>query len=153
MKLAEGLLLRADLQKKYERIKERLTNNAKIQEGDKPAEDPKDLLRELDRVLTELTSLIQRINKTNTSALIDQGSTISDYLTRRDIIKYKHAALIALADAATVKLDRYSKSEVKYRATIDVADIQRQADQLAKEIRQIDTKIQAANWAQDIIEQ
>ena len=152
MKLAEALLLRADLQKKFERIKERLVQNAKVQEGDKPSEDPKELLSELDAVLDQLTSVIRNINRTNTSARIDLTSTIADYLTRRDTVKAKHGAFIALANAAAVKLDRYSKSEVKYRATIDVAEIQKQADQLAKEQREIDTKIQEANWLNDLVE-
>jgi hypothetical protein len=152
MKLAEALLLRADLQKKFERIKDRLTKNAKIQEGDKPSEDPKELLKEMDYVLKELTTLIQRINKTNTTTKIDDVFSVADYLTRRDITKAKHEALINLTDAASVKQDRYSKSEVKFRATIDIAEIQRQADELAKEQRLIDVKIQEKNWAQELME-
>ena len=152
MKLAEALLLRADLQKRFERVKDRLTKNARVQEGDNPSEDPKDLLKELLAILDELTSLIQRINKTNTSANVEQGYTIADYLTRRDALKMKHGALVALADAATVKIDRYSKSEVKFKATVDVANIQKQADEIAREQRQIDTRIQEANWAQELVE-
>lgn len=40
MKLAEALILRSDYQKRIEQLKNRLTNNAKIQEGDEPMESP-----------------------------------------------------------------------------------------------------------------
>ena len=48
MKLAEALILRADIQKRIEQLKSRLADNAKVQEGEKPSEEPKALLAELD---------------------------------------------------------------------------------------------------------
>ena len=46
MKLAEALIERADLQKRFDQLEERLQNNALVQEGEKPAEDP-EALKEL----------------------------------------------------------------------------------------------------------
>ena len=46
MKLAEALTLRADLQKRAAQLQNRLYNNAKVQEGEKPAEDPRGLLED-----------------------------------------------------------------------------------------------------------
>ena len=43
MKLAEALLLRADMQKKLASLRERIVANAVVQEGDKPHEDPEKL--------------------------------------------------------------------------------------------------------------
>lgn len=40
MNLAEALILRADCQKRIAQLKARLLTNAKIQEGDAPAETP-----------------------------------------------------------------------------------------------------------------
>jgi hypothetical protein len=65
MKLAEALILRPDYQRRIEQLKRRLLRNAKVQEGDKPAENPKELAQELEQVSEELQQLIQRINKTN----------------------------------------------------------------------------------------
>ena len=45
LKLAEALLLRADLQKRIEQIKSRLKNNIMVQEGEAPSEEPEDLLK------------------------------------------------------------------------------------------------------------
>ena len=57
MKLAEALLLRADSQKRIAQLKSRLLTNAKVQEGDAPAETPQQLIAELERVSTELLDL------------------------------------------------------------------------------------------------
>jgi hypothetical protein len=62
MKLAEALILRADCQKRIAQLKSRLLTNAKVQEGDAPAETPQDLIVELERAASELLDLIKRIN-------------------------------------------------------------------------------------------
>ncbi len=54
MKLAEALILRADCQKRIAQLKSRLLTNAKVQEGDAPAETPQDLIVELERAASEL---------------------------------------------------------------------------------------------------
>ena len=43
MKLAEALSLRADLQKTIAQLKTRLKNCSKVQEGDKPIENPEEI--------------------------------------------------------------------------------------------------------------
>ena len=67
MKLAEALILRADCQKRIAQLKSRLLTNAKVQEGDAPAETPQELIAELERVSAELLDLIKRINRTNSA--------------------------------------------------------------------------------------
>lgn len=152
MKLAEALILRADYQKRIEQTKQRLTRNAKIQEGDEPAETPANLIKELERISKELLRLIQRINATNSAVKLEKGLTISDAIAVRDVLRLKHTIYRDLAEAATVTHDRYTKSEVKYRSTVNVSEIQKQADELAKGHREIDAKIQEANWREDLIE-
>ncbi len=152
MKLAEALILRADCQRRIEQLKQRLLRSAKVQEGDKPAEDPTELRQELERVSEELTQLIQCINKTNSASELEAGVTLSDALAIRDVLKLKHGIYQDLAPAAIVTQDRYSKSEVKFKSTVNVAEIQNQADQLAKEHRELDAKIQEANWRAELVE-
>ena len=101
MKLAEALILRADAQKRIEHLKQRLLRNAKVQEGDTPAENPRDLIAELDRVATDLTRLIQQINRTNAASTLADGTNVSDALARRDVLansghgQWSHAAVQA----------------------------------------------------------
>ncbi len=152
MKLAEALILRADCQKRAEQLKQRLLRNAKVQEGDKPAEDPKELAKEFERVSEELMQLIQRINRTNSATEFEPGVTLTDALATRDVIRLKHAVYQELAQAATVTQARYSKSEVKFQSVVNVAGTQKQADELAREYRELDARIQEANWRTELLE-
>jgi len=91
--------------------------------------------------------MIQRINRTNTATELKQEVTITDALAVRDILKLKHGIYRDLAQSATVTQDRYSKSEIKFKGTVNVMEIQERADQLAKECRELDAAIQEANSA------
>lgn len=152
MKLAEALILRADAQKRIEQLKQRLLRNAKVQDGDKPAENPVELIAELDRIAADLTGLIQQINRTNAATTLADGATVSDALARRDVLAKQHAVYRDLAATATVDQTRYSRSEVKFVSTVDVAAIQRRADDLARRHRELDAAIQATNWSVDLLE-
>lgn len=152
MKLAEALILRADCQKRIAQLKGRLLLNAKVQEGDAPAETPQELIAELGRVSTELLELIKRINKTNSATAFAGQGTISDALAERDVLAVQRAAYAELAQAAAISHDRYSRSEVKYISTINVAEIQKHADEVAKNYRDLDARIQELNWQTDLVE-
>ena len=151
MKLAEALILRADIQKRIEQLKSRLADNAKVQEGEKPSEEPNTLLAELDALSGELEQLIVRINLTNCTAKTD-GKSLTELIAKRDILTLKAGALRAFAQVAAQKIDAYSRSEIKILSTVDVAALQKQVDELAKQIRQLDTTLQGANWQTDLID-
>lgn len=150
MKLAEALILRADYQKRIEQLKQRLVRNAKVQEGDDPAENPTELLAEYERVSQQLVTIIQQINKTNANTLLEGQLTIADAIAMRDGLRHKHGLYTALAEAATITQERYSRSEVKFQSTLNVAQMQKQADDLARQYRELDTKLQSANWVTDL---
>ena len=65
MKLAEALQERADLVNNIERLRARIRNNAQVQEGEEPAENPKALIKELNSCIERFEYLAARINKTN----------------------------------------------------------------------------------------
>jgi len=152
MKLAEALILRADHQTRLAQLKNRLKMVARVQEGDQPAEDPQALIAELERTAENLVALIQQINRTNSVTTLETGLTLSDALAVRDVMGQRHAFYRDLAQRATITQDRYSRSEVKFQSTLDVAALQQQADQIAREYRELDTRIQSANWLTDLIE-
>jgi hypothetical protein len=152
MKLAEALILRADCQKRIAQLKSRLLTNARVQEGDKPAETPKELLAELDRVSAELLDLIKRINRTNCATLFAKRRTISDVLADRDVLALQRAAYAELAQAAAITQGRFTRSEVKYISTINVAEIQKRADETAKNYRDLDARIQELNWQTELVD-
>lgn len=151
MKLAEALILRADIQKRIEQLKSRLAYNAKVQEGENPSEEPKALLAELDALTNELERLIVRINLTNCTAKVD-GKSLTELIAKRDVLTLKAGALRTFAQASAQKVDVYSRSEIKILSTVDVAALQKQVDELARQIRQLDTTLQSANWQTDLID-
>lgn len=151
MKLAEALILRADLQKRIEQLKSRIKNNSMIQEGDIPNEKPEELLRELEMCITDLTDIIKRINRTNSQTMFNEGLTIADALAERDGIWEKRLALSHIVESGSIRHDRYTRTEVRFISTIDVNKLQKEVDRLSKEFRELDTKIQGLNWTIDLI--
>nr|WP_300002458.1 DIP1984 family protein [Tissierella sp.] len=151
MKLAEALIIRADLQKKIEQLRNRIESNARIQEGDTPNENPFELLKELDMSIIKLTDIIIRINKTNSMVKFNEELTIADALAKRDGIWLKRTTLSRIVDSGTIRHDRYSNTEVRFVSMIDVKKIQDEVDLLSKQFRELDTKIQGLNWNIDLI--
>jgi hypothetical protein len=146
MMLAEKLIERADLQKRIEQVKQRLIQNAKVQEGDDPAEDPQALLSELSRLSEDLIAAIQQINRTNALTSFPPYGSLADALAVRDVLKLKLTAMREFIQAAVITQGRYSKSEVRFQCTVSVADLQRNLDQQARALRELDTQIQSTNW-------
>jgi hypothetical protein len=149
MKLAEALILRADLQKIAAQLEQRMKQNAKAQEGDEPPEAVEDLISQYEGVMSELAALIARINRTNHSEPLG-GGTLAEAITRRDCLKAKLGAYRELLAAASVTQDRYSRSEVRFVRCVDVAELQSRIDRLSKEYRELDTKMQGMNWTVDL---
>lgn len=151
MKLAEALAERSDNQKRLEEIKSRLTSSARIQEGEEPTEDPGELLSEADRIHARLLELISAINRTNSRTGFDDQRTMSDAIAERDVLGKKRDFLAGVAGSGSSRWDRYSKSEVRYVMTVPVGKLRAEADQLAKQYRQLDLRIQELNWKTELI--
>ena len=152
MKLAEALILRADKQKRLEQLKERLLRNARVQEGTQPAEKPEKLVAELETLTTELVELIQQINRTNANTSFDKAHTLADILAERDMLAQRQSVYRELAKSASVTHDRFMRTEIKFVASVKVAEMQKRADELAREHRELDTRIQELNWKIDLAE-
>lgn len=145
MKLAEALVLRADHQKRLEQLKDRLLRNARVQEGDKPSEDPQQLIDEYESTAQAFQSLIQRINLTNASAQLGTQS-LTAALAERDTLRLRQGTYRDLAHAASVSQSVISRSEVRFRSTVSVPETQKRVDELSKQLRELDATIQEANW-------
>lgn len=150
MKLAEALHLRSDLQKRISQLGDRLNANAKVQEGDEPAEDPVVLLSELENGTAELAHLIASINLTNSRTIVD-GKTLTEMIAEKDALALRISLLRNFISQASSKVDRYSNKEIRIRSTVDVREQQKKLDALSKELRELDVKIQGLNWTTDLI--
>ena len=151
MKLATALSERADIQRRLNELLERLNNNAKVQEGEEPSEDPKALLRELDNLLDRLEWLIARINLTN-SRTLSEGLTMTELLARRDCLAKRVSALRSFLNEASAKVDRYSQKEIRILSTVKVSALQKQVDAASKDLRELDERIQGLNWTTELLE-
>ena len=150
MKLAEALNQRADLQKRIAQLRERLSNNVKVQEGDQPAEKPEDLFAELERSLKELETLIVRINRTNQET-VWEGKTLTEMIAAKDVLSLHLSSLRDVLEAANVRSDRFSRNEIKFVRTIDVNGLQKKVDDLSRDLRELDSRLQQANWMTDLL--
>jgi hypothetical protein len=150
MKLAEALAERSECQTKLEEIKKRLARSVRVQEGEQPAENSTELLNESERVFTRLLNLIRAINRTNARTAFDSERTISDAIAERDITGKRRDFLSGVTDVASTRQDRYSKSEVKFVATVSISQLQKQVDQLSKQFRELDTRLQELNWQTEL---
>ena len=150
MKLAEALQERADLDRRVQQLQQRLENNAMVQEGESPAEDPAELLAELDGCVGALEQIVARINLTNCRTVVE-GKSLTELLARRDALKLKLSAYRSLAQSASHLGHRGMRSEIKWLSTVNVRELQKRVDQLAKELRALDNAIQAAKWATELI--
>ena len=154
MKLAEALSLRADATRRVEQLRTRIVANARFQEGEEPAEDAA-ALAEAGAVLDELEDLIRRINRTNAATQIGPEGTITDALARRDVLRARHSVVTAAADAAAGRnqgMGRQLRSELKILTALPVAQLRSQADDLARQVRELDVRIQQSNWQFDLLE-
>ena len=150
MKLASALSERTDIQNRISELSVRLNNNARVQDGDKPAEDPIVLMEELDRLIKRLEELMARINLTN-SRTVSDGRTITEILAHRDCLKKKIELTRSFLNTASNKVNRMTRTEIKIVSTVPVSEIQTDLDELSKQLRITDEKIQELNWTTELI--
>ena len=170
-KLAEALAERKSLQDRLARLQARLVVNAKVQEGDQPAEVPAELLNEVERTLDSIKRLTIAINRTNSQTFMadpggaahqsvsENGSrgdsqSIMEAIAERDRLQSQKHTLDTLSDAVRLDTRGYgvTRNEIKWRPTLDVAALQSEIDRVAQTYRALDTQIQAANWSTELIE-
>lgn len=149
MKLAEALQERADLNAKIDELRRRLGNNATVQEGEAPAEDPAELVAQLDGCIARLEELIAKINATNCATVTDKG-TLTELIAQRDCLNIRISAYRDLITDASCLSQRASRTEIKIISAVDVKALQKQADEMAKELRLVDNKIQETNWLTEL---
>ena len=151
MKLAEALMIRADLQKEIHGMERRILANVKGQEDDEPVEDVEKLLPQYAALMETLESLIVKINNTN-SATVFGDTTLSAAITRRDSLKKRIGVYRDIYTTAVEREGRYSRSEIKYVRYVDAKKIRFMIDGLSKDLRELDIGIQSFNWTVDLME-
>lgn len=146
MKLAEGLLLRADLMKKIEHLQNRINPVLIVSDDKKPQEDPIALLAQLRKAIQDLEAIIVRINRTNNATTVEGEGLLFEALAKRDALKMLSEKLRHIRQAAQV----YNTGDVNLKATISIKNLQIEMDQTGRAFREIDNKIQEINWLTEL---
>lgn len=152
VKLAEALAERAEATRRVEQLRARVVSSARYQEGEAPAEDAAQLLAEAGEVLSALETLIRRINRTNATVEMGPDGTLTDALARRDVLRLRHSVVTAAAGSGERGYGRQLRSELMMLSALPVAELRGQADVLAREIREVDVRIQRTNWEVDLLD-
>ena len=157
MKLAEALQERADLNTRIAQLRVRISNNALVQEGEKTPENPDDLIRQLNTALQQLTNLITRINITNSVTMVNESSltgektkSLTELIAERDMLKVKLEVFRDIVNTARATVYRARGTEIKVLPAISVQKIQKEVDQISKQLRLVDNKIQETNWLTEL---
>ena len=149
MKLAEALQERADIQKRLSQSRGRLLNNAKVQEGEKPVENPAELLQEMDGMILRLEELVLHINMTN-ARTADNGETLTSLLAKRECLQKKVGLMRDFLDRASELVERSAYTEIKVHSTVSVPEKRKELDALSKDLRNLDSRIQQLNWLTEL---
>ena len=157
MKLAEALQQRADLNNRISELRQRLTNNALVQEGEKTAENPEELLRQLNGCIKDLCTLIAEINLTNSVTKVkdktltgEKEITLTELIAERDTLTLKLNAYREFINEASSTTYRARGTEIKILPSVNVQKIQKEIDQMAKQLRLTDNRIQETNWTTEL---
>lgn len=151
MKLAQALITRADMQTRMRELQQRLCDNAIVQEGETCAEDPNEMLRELEALSAKLEKLIVAINLTNAHVEQD-GETLTAMLARRDCMKQRIGALSEVIRCASMTGERARGSEIKILPAVPVRELRSNLDRQSAELRCLDMRIQELNWTSELEE-
>ena len=146
MKLAEALLLRADLMKKIEHLQNRIVPVLIVSDDKIPQEDPNKLMAQLRKTIQDLETLIIRINKTNNETYIEGEGLLMEALAKRDSLKMLSEKLRNIRYAAQIN----NSGDKNLKTTIDIKKLQIEMDQTGRAFREIDSKIQGINWLTEL---
>ena len=105
MKIFEALKLKKDLQERIQNLGNRYEENVRVKEGEKPLEDPNDVMKELEECLSQLYDLCCRIN------VRFVGLSLIDNITAHffcDAHITKDKAIKRSIDSFSVFADKYS---------------------------------------------
>jgi hypothetical protein len=143
MKLAEGLLLRSDLMKKIEHLQNRIRPVLIVVANTSPQEDPIKLMAKLRKAILDLQAIVIRINKTNNQTYIEGEGPLMEALAKRDALKMLSEKLRNIRQAAQIN---QAITSTNRSTTVDIKNLQIEIDQTGRAFRDIDSKIQEANW-------
>ena len=102
--------------------------------------------------MEEHERLVVRVNRTNLAVTLPDGRSLTEAIAHRDALGSRITMVRKLIVAASTSETRGMRTEIRFVATVDVGGLQREADLLSKEHRELDTAIQSVNWAAELLD-
>ncbi|WP_270277003.1 DIP1984 family protein [Enterococcus casseliflavus] len=150
MKLAEALLLRRDLNNRLFQLRNEISSSVLVQEGDTLDRSITELFKEYNEINQQYSELVVAINRKNaTASLADSALLLMEALEQREQLRRKHALLTQALDE-TKAAPRMGRNEIRLVRTIDTKTLTEQLNTTAKQLRELDGKIQQTNWLVDL---
>ena len=91
------------------------------------------------------------INETNCNTKAN-GMSLTEIIARKDALSIRYSAYKELVYTAGNNTYRARGSEIKVKAVVKAAELQKTVDKLAKEIRLLDNLLQETNWKTELME-
>ena len=107
-------------------------------------------MTELDFTIDRLEELMARINRTNAMTQ-DNGVSITEMLAKKDALTVRIRAYREFVNIASNKARRALHSEIKVMSAVNVKYLQRKLDEMCRQLRETDNRIQALNWKTDLL--
>jgi hypothetical protein len=154
MKLAEALIEKKDLAARISELQGRYTAAAVIEEGSEPDESAESLLKSLNGAFARWEELTVAINVANNRILVGD-LTMMQSLAHRDSLKSQISHFSSIAGSIRQRNSQrrfYQENGPKMVVAegVDAKHFIKLVDDLSKELRVLDTQIQAANWANEL---
>lgn len=154
MTLAEALIEKKDLTARIGELQGRYTAAAVIEDGETPDELAEELLYSLVSSFERWEHLTVAINVANNRILVGDV-TMMQCLAHRDSLKSRISHFNSITSNLRQRntRNRYIQEtgpKMVVAAGVDVKYFIKLVDDLSKELRVLDTQIQAANWANEL---
>lgn len=156
MLIAEALMYRRELKTRLDDTSRRLKLVAVVKQGSKPLEDPAALLTQFDEQLQEFKVLIQAIHRTNLTARVTDGRSVTEAIVERDMLDERIALLRKVEETILERgnehQDVFGGNRIPLVATVDLVALRQDVSAMASQRRKLDMEIQRANWAHELVE-
>lgn len=164
MKLANALKERADLVRQMNSYMRRAAENTVVLNEQEPQDNPLDLIEAHHNALNRYSDLVFAINETNNRTRLSNGVNIASAIVMRDICKMEYDFYTYLADQArrnqqpnnfrydNITLPDGTVQKAVIHKLVDVKEMERRANNAARDMREWDTMIQEANWTVNLID-
>ncbi len=150
MTLLQALQEKKRLSAKVASLWALLAQSSVVDEGQEPEDNPIDVKANLARAIEEQEALTIKLNETNNKVLVtvgDQSALMMHCIARRDTLKPALEALKGYINSIRTRNNRqYGETVRKVLVKgVDIKVLQKEFDDLAQELRNLDNAIQYTN--------